>query len=76
MKFKRVLIPALLSLCVLSLSSCDIMGFIKDNAGIDPSGIINTIPEETYTPVDIDEDNKDYGYLDLQKYESIKDKRL
>ena len=76
MKFKRVLIPALLSLCVLSLSSCDIMGFIKDNAGIDPSGIINTIPEETYTPVDIDEDNKDYGYLDLQKYESIKNQLI
>ena len=52
------------------------MGFIKDNAGIDPSGIINTIPEETYTPVDIDEDNKDYGYLDLQKYESIKNQLI
>ncbi len=76
MKFKRVLIPALLSLCVLSLSSCDIMGFIKDNTGIDPSGIINTIPEETYTPVDIDEDNEDYGYLDLQKYESIKNQLI
>ena len=72
MKFKKVLIPALFSLCLFSLTSCDILEFIKDNTDIDTDGIADLIngdpTEETYEPVDIDETNLDYGYLDLQKY--------
>lgn len=74
MKFKKLLIPAILSLSLFTLSSCDIIGFIKDNSNIDTSGLDELIngQEETYTPVEIDETNEDYGYLDLQTYESKK----
>lgn len=74
MKFKKLLIPSLFSLCLFSLTSCDLAGFIKDNAGIDIDNIIPSAPEEeTYEPVVIDTDNMDYGYLDLQKYDSKKE---
>ena len=77
MKFKRLLIPSLLSLCLFSLTSCDIEGFIKDNTtlgDIDPNDIIDNIinGDPEYVPVDIDESNEDYGYLDLQKNETKK----
>lgn len=78
MKFKRLLIPSLLALCLFCLTSCDIEGFIKDNTSlgdIDPNEIIDNIVngDPDYVPVDIDETNLDYGYLDLQKYETKKE---
>lgn len=74
MKFKRLLIPSLLALCLFCLTSCDIEGFIKDNTSlgdIDPNEIIDNIVngDPDYVPVDIDETNLDYGYLDLQRDE-------
>ena len=78
MKFKRLLIPSLLALCLFCLTSCDIEGFIKDNTSlgdIDPNDIIDNIVngDPDYVPVDIDETNLDYGYLDLQRYETKKE---